>query len=278
MTDNHLFQTITGANAPASSAVVKPALTGPAVFSTALITTYPPLFGTGNIGRLAVNTVANRLLAAGAEPRYLTGSVVVDMDTQSQVISAVAEGMRDASVEAEMEWTTLGSCMIPDGPSKGIAITLSGVGAPMTDVGTMPHCPQSGDAVILTGPIGGAGAAMAGMDRGLLLEDPCDGIPLIEVMRAAYIHVADITSVHYPICGLDATLSANGIKAHIDRNLLPIKPAVKAACETMGLDPAALISANAMLITARADRAMSIVEAVKRYRGGGQATIVGEVL
>lgn len=277
MTENHLFQIITGSKV-AAPAVVKPSISGPAVFSTVVSTSCLPLFGTGNMGRLAVNTVANRLLAAGAEPRYLSGSVVVDMDTLPSVISTVAEGMYDASVEAEMEWCTLESCIIPDGPSKGIAITLTGVGTPMTDVGEMPHCPRSGDAVILTGPIGGAGAAMAGMERGLLLEDPCDGIPLIEVMRAAFIHIADITSVHYPNNGLAATLSANGIKTKIDRNLLPVKPSVKAACATMGLDPAALISANAMLITARPNRAREIVKAVKRYRGGEAAAIVGEVL
>ena len=81
MNTKNIFRRYTAAPSSGTTAVEKPLLTDNPVVSSALVTTLSPVFGSGNIGRLAVNVVANRLLAAGADPRYIAATVTVDFDT-----------------------------------------------------------------------------------------------------------------------------------------------------------------------------------------------------
>lgn len=261
-----------------SRAVAKPLLSSPSVFASAFITSLPPVFGTSNIGRLAVNLVANRLLAAGAEPRYLSGAVSIDMDFPRKQSEAVAMGLADGAVQAEAEWATIDVQVLETGPASGLSVALSGIGSKMPGISAPGRCPEKGDCVIVTGPLGATGAAIAGAERGMeVLVENSDGTPLIEVMRAVYAHSCGLPAVAFPADGIETELHRLGVKANIDRSALPVDNTVLAACELMGLDPLKLAGADAMLLITPPDRADGIVEAVRRYSAGSRAAIIGRV-
>lgn len=261
-----------------SCVVEKPLLSSAPVFASAFITSFPPVFGTSNIGRLAVNIVANRLLAEGAEPRYLSGAVSVDMDFPRKQAEAVAMGLADAAIQAEAEWATLEVQVLETGPASGLSVALSGIGVKMSGVTAPTRCPAKGDCVIVTGPLSAAGAAIAGSERGMeVLVENSDGTALIEVMRAVYAHSCGLPAVAFPALGVEPELHRLGVKASIDRSALPVDNTVLAACELMGLDPLKIAGADAMLLIAPPDRAEEIVEAVRRYSAGSRAAIIGRV-
>ncbi|MCM1348260.1 MAG: hypothetical protein NC338_02510 [Firmicutes bacterium] len=276
MNRKDIFRKITGAG-NSLRAVEKAALSNGAVLSSALVTTIPATFGTGNIGRLAVNTVANRLLAAGALPRYVSATVTVDIDTPPDIIEAVALGMRDAAVQAEMEWGTVESDIIPVGPANGIAISMFGVGTRITAVEGPMRCPQPGDAIIITGPVGATGAAIEGEKKGVEVIAPADGITMTDVMRAAFANTPRLSAALYPIHGIDESLDLVGVKATVNADKVPVLPAVKAACEVMNLNPLSLATADAMLLAVAPDRAQGLIDALQRYPGGEQAAVIGFV-
>ncbi len=276
MNDIDLTSILTRAST-SSRGVAKPYLPESPVFASALLTTLPATFGTGNIGRLGVNTVANRLLASGAEPRYLSATVTIDLDTPQEIIREVALGMRDAAVEAEMEWTTVERSILPVGPANGVSISIFGVGCHMVNVTSRLDCVHPGDALILTGPVGATGAAVAGERRGIKVLTQSDGSVLTDVMRSIYAHLPDVPAVYYPFQGLRSALTSLGINAEIDREKIPCNEAVREACEIMGLDPLNLAGADAMLLAVDRKDAERVLEAIRRYPAGECAAIIGYV-
>lgn len=273
-----LFQRSTGAPSSGLKAAQKPSLSDAPVMASALVTTLPPVFGRSNIGRLAVNIVANRLLAAGADPRYIGATVTIDFDTPFTTMEAVANGLNEASVQTEMEWTAIETSIKPIGPATGLAISAFGVGSRMVNVTSKPDSPRPGDALIITGPVGTTGAAVEGSLRGIEVDTEGDGTALTDVMRAVYEHDSDLSTVFFPYTGISEALRALGIAADIDLSAIPLTDPVKTACATMGLNPLELITADAMLLAVSPDKADDIVEAVRRTTAGAHAAVIGHVV
>ncbi|MDE6100880.1 MAG: hypothetical protein K2G01_07525, partial [Paramuribaculum sp.] len=257
--------------------VRKPPLTEAPVFASALLTTIPATFGTGNSGRLGVNIIANRLLAAGAQPRYISATVTIDLDTPQEIINEVAMGMRDGAIQAEMEWATAETAILPTGPANGISLSFFGVGCRMVNVTSPLDCARPGDVLIVTGNIGATGAAVAGMRQGIEVLTESDGTALTDVMRSVYVHQPDIPAVCFPIHGINAALESLGVKAEIDRKRIPCCDAVRSACDIMGLDPLEMATSDAMLLAVSEPDAGTLLESVRRYRGGESASIIGHI-
>ncbi len=258
-------------------AVTMPDLTDSPVMATALITGIPATFGSGNIGRLIINTVANRLLAAGADPRYVSATVTIDDDTAKEIIEAVTLGMRDAAVDAEMEWAAVEAKAIATGPSTGIAISAFGVGQRMASATAEFRTPKAGDDIIITGPAGATGAAIKASEENVELLTQSDGAVLTDVMRAVYAHTPDLSAVIFPIEGIEKALEAAGIEADIHPAAVPVDDAVLAACSTLGLNPLNIMTSDAMLLVVNPADTEKVLEAVRRYPAGAQAAVIGKV-
>ena len=268
MSELTIINSLLGASG-ADRAVEKPSLTDSPVMATALVSDIPAAFGSGNIGRLGVNIIANRLLAAGADPRYLGATLTIDADTPKDLIESVALGMRDAAVEAEMEWTAVEERIISSGPSTGINLSVFGIGQRMTSVTSLFSCPRKGDRIIVTGPVGATGAAIEGSGRGVVV--------LTDVMRAVYVHDPDLSAVYYPLYGIKRALATLGVETDIEIPSVPVDEVVAGACDIMGLDPLDLMTAGVMLLTVSPADSTGVLEAVRRYDGGTRAAVIGTV-
>lgn len=276
MNPHDILASTIGAVSP-QRAVGKPALDGTPVLATAMLSDIPPVYGSGNIGHLAVNIIANRLLSAGAEPRYISATAVISPDTDINIVQGVAEGLRDAAVDAEMEWATAESVTAPAGTAPAITLSVFGVGKKMVNVTSKFDCPRPGDAIIVTGPIAAAGAAIEGYRQGLDVLTLADGTVLIDVMRAVYVQDPDISGVIYPIAGISSALADLGVAADIDRTKLPVTDIVATACSQLGIDPLATMTADAMLLTVAPRDVERVIEAVRRYPAGQYAAVIGHV-
>lgn len=249
----------------------------PVIMSSSLVTLVPASFGSGNIGRLAVNIVANRLLARGAEPRYVSANLTIDIDTAPELVDAVAAGMHDAAVEAELEWATVESVVKPVGPATGIAISAFGVGTRMVEVTSPFVGARQGDAVIITGEAGATGAAILGSQKGVDVLTRSDGTVLTDIMREVYVHDPDLSNVVYPIEGVRKSLADEGIKVAFVDGALPVDGAVAAACEVMGVDPLDMPTAGAMLLCVAPADVDTVLKSVRRFTAGQRAAVIGYV-
>lgn len=276
MNPHNLFTSTVGAD-NAVRAIEKAPVDGIPVIATAMLAETSAVFGSGNIGRLAVNIVANRLLSAGAEPRYISATATIDIDTDVNVVKEVAEGMRDAAVDAEMEWASVEAVAKQSGPVKGIALSAFGVGRKMINVTSRFDCPRSGDVIITTGPVAATGAAVEGYRRGIDVLTLSDGTVLIDVMRAVYVQAPNLSGVIYPIRGIRSALNELGVEAEIDSDKVPVTDVVASACSQLGIDPLDTATADAMLLTVAPADASRVIEAVRHYPAGRYAAAIGHV-
>lgn len=245
----------------------------------ATITDTPPVFPGGDIGSLAVNTAASRLLAAGATPRYLTASLILGPDTDESILQTIVDGMERAAVQNEAEWSLAQQITSPSAAPHSVTLTVTATGYKnVTDTSAL-YCPSTGDTLILTAPAGNLGAALYGQKRGFDTKSAeyTSGIALTDVMRAVIEHTPAATLSFYPSQGITAALDSLGINAHIDTGAIPATDLTAKMCRHLGLDIRNLTTAGALLIAVRPDKARALIDALHRFPASARAAIIGEV-
>lgn len=64
----------------------------------------------------------------------------------------------------------------------------------------------------------------------------------------------------------------------IDEQVLPVKPAVKAACEMLGFDPLYVANEGKLVAFVKEDDADRVLDVMKKANYGGDAAIIGKVI
>lgn len=279
MEASHTLDPFFKRNAPTATATV-PRIEADMIFTTLLLNDVPPLIGTGNFGRAAVNIAANRLLAAGATPRYLSGTLTVDTDTPVDVINAIADAMKSGAVQAEAEWKNMECRFVSSGPRYGVAASIFGVGQLPPDFADGQQCVGSGDSIIVSGPVGAFGAAVAAARLGATTLIPADGEPLNDGISSLFNAVGYPHAMYFPEEGFNAAVASmrNGFPVEIDRGAVPVDEAVRAACSLTGSDPLDMRCAASMIVVVDSADESAALAALRRSAYCGRAAVVGRVI
>ena len=82
--------------------------------------------------------------------------------------------------------------------------------------------------------------------------------------------------------GLASTLiefaEESGVGIVIDEKTLPVKDAVRGACEILGLDPLYVANEGKLVASVPADKADAVLAAMKKNPFGKDSVIIGEVV
>src|SRR5512143_797818 len=253
-------------------------------FSTDSHVVYPLFFPGGDIGRLAVCGTVNDVAMLGAQPLYLTAGFILEEGLELDVLQRVLTSMREAAAEAGVQIVTGDTKVVQKGKADGLYINTSGLGAILTGVEIGGAQAKLGDVVILSGPIGDHGIAVLGArgELGFDAEVRSDVAPLnhlvMELLDASeQIHVLRDPTRGGVATTLNEIAKQSGVGITLFEKNLPVRPAVRAACEMLGFDP--LYVANegkliAIVGRAEADRLLAVM---RQNRYGTDAVIVGEV-
>jgi hydrogenase expression/formation protein HypE len=140
-----------------------------------------------------------------------------------------------------------------------------------------------GDKIILTGSVGDHGIALLSYREGYGFETELqsDVSPLNKMLQTA-ISVGGIVAMKDPTRGglantLNEWSEKSGVGIKIDEQLIPIKPAVHAACEMLGMDPLTIGNEGKAVIGVVPELAEDVLKAVNGFTEGAEATIIGEV-
>lgn len=273
---NHLSEFLSP-EAPATS--VAPQIPADTVNTLLQLDEVPATFGEANIGRAAINIAANRLLAAGAFPRYVAAALFIDTDTPIGLINIVADGLQTAAVEAEMEWTGRSVSFSPAGPRHGIALSVYAIGELAPNYCVSASCLKPGDAIIVTSPVGTFGTAVEAAARQLEVIDNADGETLIDAVRELRDVVPDVHYMALAEKGFDATIEEMKQKAGIEvrREDVPVDETIKTSCLMMGLDPLKMNCTTAMIVVVADADTQPALDALRRSPHCSRATVVGRV-
>ena len=257
---------------------------GRLAFSTDSFVVQPIEFPGGDIGKLAVCGTVNDLAMCGAQPLWLSLSMILEeglpLETLERVVRSIAQTAKDAGVQI----VTGDTKVVERGHGDGMYLNTAGVGAVECE-GLTPDAICPGDRVIVTGPVGDHGAAvmLARSDLGIESDFVSDCMPLHELARAAWtaaqgelrvLRDATRGGVATTLCEFAEGRSFSITLAEGD---VPVRPQVRAACELLGLDPLYCANEGRMLAVVSPERAQAVLEAIRALPGGEDAAIIGEV-
>jgi hydrogenase expression/formation protein HypE len=105
-------------------------------------------------------------------------------------------------------------------------------------------------------------------------------VPEAVIARSFGLRDGGVTSMHDAteggvLGGLLEVAAASESGIHVERDLIPIRPEVRAVCEHVGIDPYVAISEGTLIATVVAEKADGYVEALRA--AGIEAAIVGEI-
>ena len=258
---------------------------GRLAFSTDSYVVQPLFFPGGSIGDLAVHGTVNDLAMAGARPLVLSTGFILEEGLPIATLNAVAQAMGAAARHAGVRIAAGDTKVVDGGSGAGLYINTAGVGVIPEGVDIRPERAATGDAVLVSGPIGRHGMAVMSKRHGLEFESTLesDTAPLDGLVQAMLAVDPDIHVLRDPTRGgLAATLceiaSAARVGIHYEEAKLPIPGDVAAACSFLGLDPTHVANEGCLVALVDGTRADRVLEAMRHHEHGGGATHIGHVV
>ena len=244
----------------------------------------PLFFPGGDIGRLAVCGTANDLAMQGAEPRYLTLGLILEEGLEIEVVRRVVRSMAHAAAEAAVKIVTGDTKVIERRTGDGLFINTAGVGARRAGVDTHVSRARPGDVVLVSGTLGDHGMAVMSAREGWGLKGALesDAAPLGDLVRTLLDAVPGVRCLRDPTRGgLAAALndiaeaSASGIR--LEEAALPVRPAVRGACDLLGMDPLNVANEGKAVVVCAKEDAGRALAALQSHPLGREAAVIGEV-
>ena len=257
-------------------------------FTTDSFVVRPLFFPGGNIGELAVNGTVNDLAMRGAKPLYLSAGFILEEGLPMNDLGRIATSMARACQKAGVQLVTGDTKVVGKGQGDGVYINTSGIGVIPDGVDIGPTRAQPGDVVIVSGTMGDHGVAVMSVREGLEFETAIesDTAPLwglVETMLAADAGAGAIHVLRDPTRGgLGVTLNeiarASNVGIALDERTIPVRPAVRSACEMLGLDPLYVANEGKLIAIVALENADVILAAMRAHEHGHDAAIVGKVV
>lgn len=243
----------------------------------------PLFFPGGDIGRLAICGTVNDLAMVGATPIALTCGFVLEEGLSFDILQRVVASMKETSEEAGIYIAAGDTKVVGKGSADKLFINTSGIGKISEDVNISGANTQEGDVVIVSGTLGDHGIAVLSARENLGFETQLDSdvAPLNHLVNAM-ISAGKILVLRDPTRGGLATSlveisQQSNVTIEIEEETLPVKPAVKAACEMLGFDPMFIANEGKLVAFVKEKDADKVLDVMKRARYGEDAVVIGKV-
>jgi len=254
-------------------------------FTTDSYVVTPIFFPGGDIGRLAVNGTVNDLAMSGARPLYLAAAFILEEGLAMDDLRRVVESMQAAAREADVLLVTGDTKVVNRGDADQVFITTTGIGVIEKPVEISAGRARPGDRVLLSGYVGDHGMAILSKRENLEFEGAIesDTAPLHGLVAAMLEASYDIHCLRDPTRGgLATTLTefaaASGVGIELIESQIPVREAVRGACEILGLDPLYVANEGKLVAVVAPQAAQAVLDAMRAHPLGRDACIIGEVV
>jgi hydrogenase expression/formation protein HypE len=244
----------------------------------------PLFFPGGDIGCLSVHGTINDVAMMGAKPLWLSAGFILEEGFKLADLARIVQSMAAAAKDAGVPVVTGDTKVVERGKGDGVFITTTGVGVVAPGQALSGRRAQVGDAILVSGTLGDHGMAIMAERESLGFESPIVSDTaalhgLIEAMRQSG---ADIHVLRDPTRGglattLNEIAKQSGVGMMLQEKALPVKPAVNAACEFLGLDPLYVANEGKLVAICAENDAEKLLAAMRPHPLGQDAAIVGRV-
>ncbi|MBA2580737.1 MAG: hydrogenase expression/formation protein HypE [Thermoleophilaceae bacterium] len=268
----------------ADQALLPPTGAARLAFTTDGSVVSPLFFPGGDIGELAVNGTVNDLAMAGARPRYLSVSFILEEGLATADLQRVVQSLGAAARAADVVVATGDTKVVERGKADGLYIATAGIGTVEHDLDLSPGRIRPGDRVLLSGTVGDHGMAIMIARGGLELEVELesDTAPLHGLVATLLAATSDVRCLRDPTRGGVATVLnelalAAEVAIVIDELMIPVRPEVMGACEILGIDPLYVANEGKLLAVVAPDAEQAALAALRSHPLGTAAAAIGEI-
>ena len=253
-------------------------------FTTDSFVVKPLRFPGGSAGHLAVHGTVNDLAMMGARPLALSAAFVLEEGFPIDSLQAIVADMAEAAVAADVPIVTGDTKVVDRGAADGMYIATSGIGLIPAGRELAAANVVAGDVVIASGMIGDHGTAvmLARGDLAIEAEIVSDTAPLHELMERL---LAAAPSTRWL---RDATRGGVGTVCNelardsdltvvLDERALPVRPAVAAACELLGIDPLYVANEGKFVAVVAPDELEAALASLREDPLGRDAVPIGQI-
>ncbi len=244
----------------------------------------PLFFPGGDIGCLSVHGTINDVAVMGAKPLYLSAGFILEEGFKLSDLALIVQSMASAAREAGVPIVTGDTKVVERGKGDGVFITTTGIGVVAPGRELSGRYARPGDSILVSGTLGDHGMAIMAARESLGFESPIvsDTAALHGLIEAMRLSGADIHVLRDPTRGgLATTLNEiarqSGVGMMLQEEDLPVKPAVNAACEFLGLDPLYVANEGKLVAICAEQDAGKLLAAMRAHPLGAEAAIVGRV-
>jgi hydrogenase expression/formation protein HypE len=244
----------------------------------------PLFFPGGDIGSLAVHGTINDVAVMGAKPLWLSAAFIVEEGFKicdlERIVCSMAEAARTAGVPVVAGDTKV----VERGKGDGVFIATTGIGVIPPGRELSGRLARPGDAILVSGTLGDHGMAIMAERESLGFASPIvsDSAALHGLIEAMLASGADIRTLRDPTRGgVAATLNEiarqSGVGMMLEERALPIRPAVTAACELLGLDPLYVANEGKIVAICAEDDANRLLATMRSHPLGIDSAIIGRI-
>jgi len=244
----------------------------------------PLLFSGGDIGKLAVCGTINDLSVCGAKPLFMSCGFIIEEGLSISLLKKITESMRKTALEAGVRIITGDTKVVEKKSADKLFINTSGIGLVQKSIDLSIDNIKAGDDVIINGSIGDHGISILSKREGLEFKAniksdcaPLNGL-IFKVLKADN----NIKFMRDPTRGgvattLNEIVEKGKFGIVIDVESLPIKKAVKSACEILGLDPLYIGNEGKVIIVSAPKDTKKILNVLRKHKLGRESRIIGKV-
>lgn len=253
-------------------------------FTTDSFVVSPLFFPGGDIGTLAVYGTVNDLAVAGARPRWISLSLILEEGLPLDMLDRVLASVAAAAEQCDVTVVTGDTKVVPRGAVDKLFINTAGIGEIVPPKIVGPTALQPDDELLVSGPIGRHGVAVMAAREQLIFEplptsDCASLITAVESLRRAAIPVKAMRDATRG--GVAAVLhewSADcGWTMAIEQQQLPVSADVCGVCELLGLDPLHVANEGTMVVAVSPGHGEAALQAMRAVGVSAQAAIIGRV-
>ncbi|MBN1564869.1 MAG: hydrogenase expression/formation protein HypE [Anaerolineae bacterium] len=254
-------------------------------FTTDSFVVNPLFFPGGDIGSLAVHGTVNDLAVSGAQPLFISAGFILEEGLPMNDLGRITTSLANAAKAAGVQVVTGDTKVVNKGNGDGIFINTAGIGLVPPDLHIAADQARPGDVIIVSGTIGDHGMAIMSVREGLSFETE-----LVSDSAPLHTLIADMLGVTREIhCLRDATRGGvaavlnelaerSNVGFMLDEAALPIRPAVMAACEMLGMDPLYVANEGKIVAIVPEAHADAVLAAMRQNPYGVDATIIGRAV
>jgi len=270
-------------------------VSGKLAFTTDSYVVSPIFFPGGDIGKLAVCGTVNDLAMSGATPLYLSTGFILEEGLELADLERVVASMAATAQAAGVQIVTGDTKVVDHGKADKLFINTAGIG--MVPVGVEPGSDQAqpGDVVILSGTVGDHGMTIMSQREGLRFDSPLvsDCAPLsglvatmLDALSSLSTPLSSPKAIHClrdPTRGglataLNEVAGKSRVGIEIEEHAVPVRDAVRAACELLGLDPLYVANEGKLVAFVAPAAADAVLATMRTHEYGREATIIGQVM